>query len=304
MGIFSYKDLDEVKQLEVYEFVKEVNEVLSKTFEELKKFYLGEVFNYGEDLYVSFDEDKVVGTIGVITKEIPIKGEAFITELYINKDFLDYTSKEYGEHIINELLNKAVQICENHKAEVITLGFKPKLSYLEGYVSNIGFNKTHEAIIMKYAKENVDKEEKLNSIELEPLKEENIIEFMEAHNKGFSGTTNAANLSLEEVQDFLKDYKGNEELIGIVKSEGKTVGMYMLAVIDNIGWIDNIAILEEYRTKGLGKVLIAKCIECLKNREVETIKLLVMSSNAVAYSFYKNYGFEEEVVFSTWYQKR
>jgi len=304
VGIFSFKDLDGLKQLEVYEFIKEVNDVFNKTFEELKKFYLGEVFNNGEVLYVSFDEGKIVGTIGAITKEISIKGEAFITELFINKDFLDCSSQGYGEHIINELLNKAIDTCESYKAGVITLGFKPKLSYLEGYISNLGFEKTHEAIIMKYAHDNKDKEVNLNHIEFEPLKEENLEEFMEVHNKGFSGTTNAANLSVEEVKDYFKDYKGNEELIGIVKSEGETIGMYMLAVIDNVGWIDNIAILKDYRSKGLGKSLVNKCIERLKSREVETIKLLVMSSNNVAYSFYKNYGFEEETVYSTWYQKK
>lgn len=308
MGVFSFRELDDLKRLQIYEFIKEANEFFNKSFEGMKKFYLSEVFNYGESLFVSFDENKIVGTIGIITKEIPIKGEAFITEIFLNQDFLDCSLKVYGQHIVNELIQKAVDICEKHKAEKITLGLKNKLDFLAGYVFQNGFVKTHEAIIMKYEakddakKKNMDIQNK-NSFKLVPLSEKTLEEFTIIHNEGFRGTPNGSNLSVDETRELFNGYIGNEELIGIVKAGDNSIGIYMVTVDEKVGWIDNIAILEEFRDQGYGKVLINECINLLKNKQINSIKLLVMSSNTVAYKFYKNYGFIEEQVYSTWYEK-
>lgn len=333
MAIFSFKELDSEKRLQVYDFIKEANELFDKSFEEMEKFYLSEVFNNGDTLIVSFYDNKILGTIGVIIKEVPIKGEAFITEIFMNKDFLDYSLKAYGEHIVNELLHRAVNICEEHGANKISLGIKNKLSFLEGYILSNDFFKTHEAIIMKYTKkekhqvntlqcslETEGKEETkshpLNPlietkphsdeeacVELLPLNEETLEKFMNIHNAGFKDTPNAATLSLNETRELFHGYKGSEDLIGIVKWEKQSIGIYMLAIADNVGWIDNIAILEEFRGKSFGKLLINKCIDLLRCKGLENIKLLVMSSNTIAYKFYKNYGFEEEQTYSTWYEK-
>ncbi|MEG0775310.1 GNAT family N-acetyltransferase [Clostridium sp.] len=333
MAIFSFKELDGEKRLQVYDFIKEANELFDKSFVDMEKFYLSEVFNNGDTLIVSFYDNKILGTIGVIIKEVPIKGEAFITEIFMNKDFLDYSLKAYGEHIVNELLHRAINICEEHGANKISLGIKNKLSFLEGYILDNDFFKTHEAIIMKYTKKekpqvdmqqssleakgeeeiisnavNTNMETKPRrdedaNIDLLPLSEETLEEFMAIHNDGFKETPNAATLSINETRELFHGYMGNEDFIGIVKWEKQSIGVYMLAIADNVGWIDNIAILEEFRSKNFGKLLLNKSIDLLKHKDVESIKLLVMSSNTLAYKFYKKYGFEEEQVYSTWYEK-
>ncbi len=304
MGIISFDKLKKDNYKEVYEFIKERGSAFISSLEAMENFYLGEAFEGGTNLFLAFQGNVIVGTMGVITKEVPIKKEAFITEIYLREEFSDNSFKSFGKASIDSLLERCIIICEKCKASKITLGFKNRLKFLEPYILSRGFNKAHEAIIMKYKKTYEDVErENTNELNLIPLEESTLEEFVEVHNQAFKDTTNGANLSLAEAQELLLQYNEYRELIGIVKKAENTIGIYMLAMVDKVGWIDNIGILEKYRGKGYGKALMNKSISKLLSYNPMDIKLLVMSSNNIAYSFYMDYGFMIDEIFSLWYEK-
>ena len=47
-----------------------------------------------------------------------------------------------------------------------------------------------------------------------------------------------------------------------------------------------------------------KCIKKLYEKNLDQIKLLVITSNDIAVNMYKENGFEEEKVFSYWFEKK
>jgi diamine N-acetyltransferase len=57
--------------------------------------------------------------------------------------------------------------------------------------------------------------------------------------------------------------------------------------------IENLGIIPEYRSKGLGKKLIEKCLKWAKEKGYQKAYLRCYFKNTHALSFYKNNGFSE-----------
>jgi ribosomal protein S18 acetylase RimI-like enzyme len=58
-------------------------------------------------------------------------------------------------------------------------------------------------------------------------------------------------------------------------------------------WIDIIAVKKSARHLGVGKLLVAHCIEIAKERGIDYINLTVEGQNSAAIALYKSTGFEE-----------
>ena len=75
---------------------------------------------------------------------------------------------------------------------------------------------------------------------------------------------------------------------------GKIAGyMGMWRIIDECH-ITNVAVLPEYRNKGIGGMLIKKMIEICRCSEISAMTLEVRKSNIPAINLYKKFGFVEE----------
>ncbi len=73
--------------------------------------------------------------------------------------------------------------------------------------------------------------------------------------------------------------------------EGKIAGyMGMWRIIDECH-ITNVAVLPEYRNKGIGGMLIQKMVEICKCSEISAMTLEVRVSNIPAINLYKKFGF-------------
>jgi len=84
---------------------------------------------------------------------------------------------------------------------------------------------------------------------------------------------------------------------------GKVAGYMGMWRILNECHITNIAVLPEYRNKGIGSMLIEKMIEICKCSEIDKMTLEVRKSNIPAINLYKNYGFVEAGVRPKYYVK-
>lgn len=79
----------------------------------------------------------------------------------------------------------------------------------------------------------------------------------------------------------------------VAKIEGKVVGYIGLYLVGEDGDITNVAVLSQYRRKGIAGKLIEKVIKCAKENGVNSINLEVRPSNSSAIELYTKYGFEE-----------
>lgn len=80
----------------------------------------------------------------------------------------------------------------------------------------------------------------------------------------------------------------------IWEEDGKPVGLVNCASRGNTdNWvIGNVAVLPEYRRRGIARKLVEAAIDLIKQADGDTITLDVISNNVPAYSLYKKLGFE------------
>ena len=88
--------------------------------------------------------------------------------------------------------------------------------------------------------------------------------------------------------------RSKKVVLFIARDNGKLVGYIQSAVSKNGrgGWIVSFHLLEPYRGKGIGNVLIKKALKWLWGNGVREIELGTQGGNEKAVRFYKKHGFE------------
>ena len=295
MEIKQFKEITIPQKKELYNFIKNTNSNYNKTYIEMTKIYESDAFNEGNSVFILLDNYEVKGSLATITKEISIKGEAFITDIYIANENL--------ERNLCFLMEEAMTYCSNCSARCVKVGIRESEKNLMPYINKLEFRHIYDAVIMRY-KGDKDIVLKANKkIELVDLSISNSKQYMNIQNEAFIESPNGGTIDEVEVMDYIVKYANNQDLIGLCYFEKKPCGMYELSLDADIGWIDTLAISPECQKKGIGKLLLMNCIERLWEKHVEEIKLLVITANEVAVKLYKENGFEEETVFSYWFEK-
>lgn len=103
-------------------------------------------------------------------------------------------------------------------------------------------------------------------------------------------------ISLKEFTDFLSFALGDKHIIIVVEIENKIVGTGTLFIepkltynMSYMGHIENILVDENYRCKGLGKMIVNYLSNCAKEYGCYRIDLTCEDRLG---DFYKNLGFE------------
>lgn len=295
MEIKQFKVISTLQKKELYNFIKSADFTYNKTYIEMIKVYESDTFIDGNNIFILFDRGQIKGSMAVITKEISIKGEAYITDIHIDN--------EHVEIYLCLLIEKMVEYCNSCNARIIKIGIRESEKHLIPYINKLEFTHIYDAVVMRYRKDKNMYLKVNNDMELLPLSILNSHEYMNIQNEAFENSPNGETIDEAEVIDCIVRYANNEDLIGICISSKGSCGIYELSIDENIGWIDILGIAPNYQKKGLGSVLLGKCIEKLYEKNLDEIKLLVITSNEIAVNMYKQSGFEEEKIFSYWYEK-
>ncbi|MGV8982265.1 GNAT family N-acetyltransferase [Clostridium sp.] len=308
MEIKQFNLISSLQKKELYNFIKSTDLTYNKTYIEMTKIYESDTFNEGNSVFILFHEGKIKGSAALITKEISINGQVFITDICVERESIpnqDTSTLKISntEIFLRLLIETVVQYCNKFSYKSIKVGIRESEIYLIPYINKLGFSHIYDAVIMKYREDRNMILKTDNDIELKPLCISDSQEYMNIHNEAFKNSPNGGTIDELEVKDYIVQYANNEDLIGICFYQKKPCGIYELSIDGNTGWIDTLAILPNYQNSGFGKSLIVKCIKKLYGKDVEKIKLLVITSNDIALAVYKNRGFEEEGVFSYWFQK-
>lgn len=87
----------------------------------------------------------------------------------------------------------------------------------------------------------------------------------------------------------------------VLEDQGKVVGYCGTWIVIDEAHITNVAMLPEYRGKGLGEATMKKLIEVAKEKGVKTMTLEVRVSNHVAQSLYRKLGFQDGGIRKNYY---
>lgn len=95
----------------------------------------------------------------------------------------------------------------------------------------------------------------------------------------------------------------HKDVLLAARHERKLVGICLTTVM--FGWAisDVLYVVPEYRGQGIGKKLIDKTIEKLKEKDIGYLALLANVDNKTGFGFYERIGFKEGYTFK-WLFKR
>lgn len=110
-------------------------------------------------------------------------------------------------------------------------------------------------------------------------------------------------LSISDISDEeYEDYYINNFGVFICKNDGQAVGYGQVILNKNAHTIVNLGILEAYRHKGYGELLIKYLIELCYKNSIKNVYIRVERENVNALSLYKKIGFKEYNPIFSWYK--
>jgi len=108
----------------------------------------------------------------------------------------------------------------------------------------------------------------------------------------------------KKFQKVIKNYiqsnsiKGNRGII-LATTDSKIIGLVSFVLLERLNqpfrefWIPELVVSEEYRSHGIGKLLIQKCESIAKRKKCYRIRLESRNDRIDSHSFYKKIGFQQ-----------
>jgi len=135
-------------------------------------------------------------------------------------------------------------------------------------------------------KDNIENIEIKENTFTDESEKESLINF---HNDIFIKTIDDDFIDGLNAHELIKHYTAyhNHKMIGHIMIHAKKDQDGIL-----VGYIENLFVLKEWRTKKIAKRLMDESIEFFRDNGIEKVQLEVWSPNKVAYAFYKKLGFK------------
>ena len=117
---------------------------------------------------------------------------------------------------------------------------------------------------------------------------------------------NSSGIDAWTVDQYLQEIHSTESIVLVAMFDGAVLGFVLGRVVPgNVAATEaeiyNIAVVNEARRKGIGRMLLAAAIEHFVSKACECIWLEVRSSNSAAVQFYENNGFNRSAIRRNFY---
>ncbi len=250
--------------------------------------YGSEYFADGRAYFTAWKDEAPIGACGIITREVPERGEAFITGVYVQPEDLA---------VLRPLLARALAHAEDMPVRRVTLGIPASSEPVADAVENLGFRPSHRALQLQYCPGPHPRHPETD-LQLEEICEQNAGKYRRVHNAAFSATPNGATLTRRGMRELMQ----SDNRAGLCRHDGRVVGIYETRAQSRVGWIENIAVHPAEQGRGIGRALMDRLIHDLHRESCREIRLTVMSSNTAALRLYTGAGFTLRRVLSEWFQ--
>jgi ribosomal protein S18 acetylase RimI-like enzyme len=87
-----------------------------------------------------------------------------------------------------------------------------------------------------------------------------------------------------------KSIAGQEaDYVSVIQSKNKAIGFATVKIVNNVGVVGLIAVNDEQRGKGIGKILMKNIFTYLKSQGITTIEVATQYQNKQACTFYESF---------------
>ncbi len=214
---------------------------------------------------------------GLAADGSPVCENAKTAMLEIGIDITHHISKQLTADDVKNF-DKIICLSKNHFQYLSSLGIQCEVLG-EGISDPFGC----DLEIYRQCRDEIIKEiDKLLVLEME---DRHINDVLEIENACFSHPWTKQNII---------DAKNNNTHFFVYEINNKAVGYVGLSTVLDEGYITNIAVLPEFRKKGIATALLNKLNDFAKNRKLGFISLEVRVSNQNAISLYEKFGYKKE----------
>lgn len=285
--IRKYLDLSEAEKEVLRTYLRDMLNFSHPDVQAMDRAIVSPLFADGNGMLVCVEEGRVLGTIGVVSKEIETKGELYLTWL---------SAVETREELADELVDVALAYATQMNPQKIRLGVAPRFTHFQDRLAKRHFQLKDQAVILEKRAHKATLPEQYRAV---PLSEENKALFLELRNPSFRAAPNSDVIGEEDLQERID--KLEDEPCGIFYDGELPVGVYQLSLADKTGTVEEIAVSTEMQGRGYGRALITFVENVLVDLGVESIELLVFTSNKSAITLYEKQGYVRKRLVSTWF---
>ncbi|KEZ85853.1 hypothetical protein IO99_11990 [Clostridium sulfidigenes] len=210
------------------------------------------------------------------------------------KDVID--KSELKDQIFDEIMKKSQVIRQENKeldVRIYHCCFSDNKENIAYYSSKKGFNHDEGMHIIK--KKITEERFQITDIEgidfatLEFIDEDEIKQLVEKQNEVF-----VRGYSIEDIKELRRE---NQWFSIAAKHRGEIVGNIIIIVKEDglnnkYGWVDDLFVSKEWRKQGVGKNLIIRAFQGLKDLNIKESRLEVWSANKRALSVYNSVGYK------------
>lgn len=105
------------------------------------------------------------------------------------------------------------------------------------------------------------------------------------------------------LENHVSRFMRSDDGLVLVANENETVVGYSLAEVqgpfpislkqDRWGYIDQVAVTESHRRKGIGEKMLSEIMAWFKSKGISRVELELTAQNSVSYSFWRKHGFKD-----------
>lgn len=242
-------------------------------------------------LTVWSDEGTLCGTVGVVTREVVARGEAFLTSVFVERE---------RAGILPCLLLQAYKLLavQAPPGTIVRLGLREESDYLRVAVLEAGFRECYRVLeLRRAAAEPVPADLGLT---FAPVSAETLPDFVTVHNAAFLTSPNGGQVSAGEVAEAATEAAA-PDLLQVGYLAGVPVTMFELRLEDDTGWIDGLGVHPDHQGRGFGRASLRRALATLLAHGVTEVRLRVVEANATALALYREEGFVQDKVVSTFF---
>ncbi|MFC4099384.1 GNAT family N-acetyltransferase [Paenibacillus xanthanilyticus] len=292
--IYRFHELTDDDRRQLHAFLKTHRPDDDQSYEDNMAYLGGELFENGANVLIEIEEERIAGCIGVITREIPVKGEAYLVRFHVESE---------SRPVAARLLKLAAEVCEAHQAARILAGIAPTDAFVGRFVREHGFDERHRALVlsMDLAASKAPPFRREGELTYRRVDENSRGEYQTLHNDVFRFVPNGGAVTDVEMEELIAKHAASPDLLGVVYRGDRLIGFHELELIGDEGWIHAVGIDPACQGRGYGRELLDDLIARLGRMGARCVKLVVMSNNVAAIGLYRAIGFREERVLSIWY---
>jgi ribosomal protein S18 acetylase RimI-like enzyme len=286
-----YLDLSEAERAQLYAFTRRHDPERFPNPQHMELCYHSAAFGHGEHQFTCWRGGDIVGAMGAVVREAEERGEIFITAVAIEPGHDDAFAP---------LLERAYACMPPLDGITLHMGIQPSQPHIEALARAHGYEVGYDGLVMTYRGAAFDLPPE-PSWRVETVSRANCEAYRWVLDSAFRNSPNGATVDMEQIEELMDEVQ-HPDLLGLAWLGDEPAAAFELAMNEQEGWIEAIAVAPNLQGRGVGRRMLPEALARLRAQGAEAIKLLVMSTNGPAVKLYANNGFQVDYVTSRWWK--